>query len=158
VPPLFIQETDGSIGAISVVQGFDRFCAANSVIMAEKEALPILRSVAYAVGLNVVKPQDIKKGKHAIVLLEFSTAKGRAEERAKQIVEEYAPAVIISVEKAGANKAKAYHNMKGYDISGHAARVESLFEEARKREIPSIGIGDSGNEIGMGKTFYILQN
>lgn len=150
-PPLFIQETDGPIGAISLVQGFDRSCAANSVIVAEKEALPILRSVAYATGLNVVKPQDIKKGKHAIILLEFPTEKERAEERAKQIIEEYAPAVIISVEKAGANEVKVYHNMKGYDISEHAAKVESLLEEARKRGIPSIGIGDGGNEIGTGK-------
>lgn len=151
VPPLFIQETDGPIGAISLAKGFDQFSGANSIIVAEKEALPILRSVAYAAGLNVVKPEDVKKGKHAVTLIEFPAERERAEEKAKQIIEEFSPAIIISVEKAGANEAKIYHNMKGYDISGHAAKVENLLEEAKKKGIPSIGIGDGGNEIGMGK-------
>ena len=157
VPPLFIQETDGPIGAISLARGFDQFSGANSVIVAEKEALPILRAVGYASGLNVVRPEDIKKAKHAITLLEFPTEPERAEERAREIMEEYDPAIIISVEKAGANEAKIYHNMKGYDISEHVAKVESLLEEARKRGVPSIGIGDGGNEIGMGKIKEIVK-
>lgn len=151
VPPLFIQETDGPIGAISLAQGFDRFCAANSLIVAEEKTLPILRKVVYAAGLNVVKPEDVKRGKHAIALLEFPTERERAERRAEEIVEEYEPAIIISVEKVGANEAKVYHNMKGYDISAHVSKVESLLEETAKKGIPSIGIGDGGNEIGMGK-------
>ncbi len=151
VPPLFIQETDGPIGAISLARGFDQFAGINSIIVAEKEALPILKSVAYATGLNVVKPEDIKKGKHAVTLLEFSKEKELAKEKAKQIIEEHAPAIIVSVEKAGANEAKIYHNMKGYDISEHVAKVENLLEEAKRRGIFTIGIGDGGNEIGMGK-------
>jgi len=151
VPPFFIQETDGPIGALSLARGFDQFCGANSLIVAERETLPVLRGVAYAAGLNVVKPEDVEKGKHAIALVEFPTQRERAEERAKEIIEEYNPPIIISVEKAGANEAKIYHNMKGYDISEHAAKVESLLGEARKRGVLSVGIGDGGNEIGMGK-------
>lgn len=151
VPPLFIQETDGPIGAISLARGLDQFCAANSIIVTEREALPVLKRVAYVAGLNVVKPEDVKRGKHAIALLEFPTEWERAEERAKEIIAEYNPAIIISVEKAGANEAKIYHNMKGYDISEHVSKVESLLEEAKRRGVLSIGIGDGGNEIGMGK-------
>ena len=151
VPPLFIQETDGPIGAVSLARGLDRFCAANSLIVTEREALPVLRGVAYAAGLNVVKPADLRKGKHAIALLEFPAERDQAEQRAREIIEGYAPGVMISVEKAGANEAGIYHNMKGIDISEAVSKVESLLREASKRGILSIGIGDGGNEIGMGK-------
>lgn len=150
-PPLFIQETDGPVGAISLAKGFDQFSSANSIIVAEKETLPILRAVGYASGLNVVRPEDIKRAKHAITLLEFPVEREVAEKKAREIIENYKPSLIISVEKVGANEAEIYHNMKGYDISRHAAKVENLLEEAKKKSIPSIGIGDGGNEIGMGK-------
>ena len=43
-----------------------------------------------------------------------------------------------------------YHNMLGQDYSEGRARIDYLVEEAGKRHIPTIGIGDGGNEIGMG--------
>ena len=151
VPPIFVQETDGPIGSISLARGFDQFCGANSVIVAEGKALPILKAVAYASSLNVIQPEEIEKAKHAVSLIEFPIKEEAAKEKAKGIIEKHNPSLIISVEKVGSNEAKVYHNMKGYDVSERAAKIESLFEEAKKRKIPSIGIGDGGNEIGMGK-------
>ena len=43
-----------------------------------------------------------------------------------------------------------YHNMLGQDYSEGRARIDYLVEEARTRGIPTIGVGDGGNEIGMG--------
>jgi hypothetical protein len=45
-----------------------------------------------------------------------------------------------------------YHTMKGRDITTHMSPAHWLFEEAPKAlPIKTIGIGDGGNEIGMGK-------
>ena len=45
-----------------------------------------------------------------------------------------------------------YHTMKGRDITGHMSPAHWLFEEAPSAlPITTIGIGDGGNEIGMGK-------
>lgn len=41
-------------------------------------------------------------------------------------------------------------NMRGVCIDAHTAPLHRLFEEAAARGIPTIGIGDGGNEIGMG--------
>jgi hypothetical protein len=43
-----------------------------------------------------------------------------------------------------------YHNMFGQDYSEGRARIDYLVEEAGERRILTIGIGDGGNEIGMG--------
>jgi hypothetical protein len=44
------------------------------------------------------------------------------------------------------------HNMRGVDIDDHTAPTHRLFEAAqlRNQRIKTIGIGDGGNEIGMG--------
>jgi hypothetical protein len=45
------------------------------------------------------------------------------------------------------------HNMRGLDITRHTAKTHRLFEAvaARRPEIVTIGIGDGGNELGMGR-------
>jgi hypothetical protein len=42
------------------------------------------------------------------------------------------------------------HNMRGFDLSPFAAPAHLLFE-GKPKQVISIGIGDGGNEIGMGK-------
>jgi hypothetical protein len=43
------------------------------------------------------------------------------------------------------------HTMRGRDITANMSPAHRLFEIARERGIVTIGIGDGGNEIGMGK-------
>ncbi len=45
------------------------------------------------------------------------------------------------------------HSMRGLDLTGQTSPAHLLFEEASRLEPPltTIGIGDGGNEIGMGK-------
>jgi hypothetical protein len=44
------------------------------------------------------------------------------------------------------------HNMRGLDINAYTAKTHRLFEEVARRRLPivTVGIGDGGNEIGMG--------
>ena len=44
--------------------------------------------------------------------------------------------------------------MRGLDISDQTARIDRLFELG----IPSIGIGDGGNEIGMGNLLDVVES
>jgi hypothetical protein len=41
--------------------------------------------------------------------------------------------------------------MRGRDITTFTNPAHLLFEDAAQRRLPTIGIGDGGNEIGMGK-------
>jgi hypothetical protein len=48
-----------------------------------------------------------------------------------------------------------YHTMSGRDITAHMSPAHWLFEEVPKRlPIKTIGIGDGGNEVGMGKILW----
>jgi hypothetical protein len=41
--------------------------------------------------------------------------------------------------------------MRGRDITTHTAPAHQLFEAAGRRGVTTVGVGDGGNEIGMGK-------
>ena len=62
------------------------------------------------------------------------------------IIAEHSPALLVSIERCAPDGDGVYRNMRGRDISPQTARIDRLFGHG----IPSIGIGDGGNEIGMG--------
>ena len=65
------------------------------------------------------------------------------------ILEKFRPVGLISIERCGRDRNGVYANMRGVDISACTAHCDALFLEAYGR-IPTIGVGDGGNEIGMG--------
>ncbi len=63
------------------------------------------------------------------------------------------PTHIVSIERVGRGHDGRYRNMRGQDITDVTAPLDELFTEASRRGLTTIGIGDGGNEIGMGKVF-----
>ena len=68
---------------------------------------------------------------------------------ADAILEKYQPVGLISVERCGRDLNGIYANMRHVDISAGTAPCDALFLKALGT-IPTIGVGDGGNEIGMG--------
>jgi hypothetical protein len=56
----------------------------------------------------------------------------------------------VAIEKAGANRLGVYHMVGGENISEGASKGASLFMVAHRLGVLTIGIGDRGNELGMG--------
>lgn len=67
----------------------------------------------------------------------------------EELIEKYSPKGMISIERCGKNKFGEYANMRGISISEFTAPIDNLFEKY-EGVIPTIGVGDGGNEIGMG--------
>lgn len=67
----------------------------------------------------------------------------------RALLSEYKPVGLISIERCGRDRHGLYLNMRGTDISAQTAPLDLLFEYAYG-SIPTIGVGDGGNEIGMG--------
>lgn len=49
-----------------------------------------------------------------------------------------------------------YANMRGISIKEYTASTDWLFIRARKAGIPTFGVGDGGNEIGMGNLKEVI--
>ena len=67
-------------------------------------------------------------------------------EFARNLLSELNPSVLIAIERCGFTDEGKYRNMRGRDITDYNARIDHLFHS----DVPSVGIGDGGNEIGMG--------
>ncbi|KIL32856.1 DUF4392 domain-containing protein [Bacillus subtilis] len=153
-----IGETDGPLGT-AVLAKIVRECrSAIPVILTEESLIETTIPVLKAAGLAVVTPKQAweaqelrEKGYTSVVcILPFPAEDDEAKIVATQLINEMNPAAVICIEKAGKGEDGAYYNMRGHDYSPGRARVDYLVEEARNVGIPTIAVGDGGNEIGMG--------
>lgn len=64
---------------------------------------------------------------------------------------EFAPTHLIAIERLGRAADGKYYTMRAIDNSADTAPLDRFFFERPTAECATIGVGDGGNEIGMGK-------
>ncbi len=74
--------------------------------------------------------------------------------RAEDLINRIKPTITVSVERCGFDKNGRYLNMHNKDISDYTAKLDYLFIGQEN----TVGIGDGGNEIGMGNLESHLLN
>ncbi|MDE2844459.1 MAG: DUF4392 domain-containing protein [Chloroflexota bacterium] len=140
-------------GRVAIVTGFYILTAGQHETDGPPGALAI-GSALQALGNDVTYVTDVHTAPmlrgwlgDSAGVVEFPIA-GDAESRAsaRSLIDELRPDLLISIERCGRNASDVYLNMLSRDITEFTARLDYLFELG----IPSVGIGDGGNEIGMG--------
>ncbi len=79
----------------------------------------------------------------------FPVTDAEGPEAARRLLDEIQPALVFSTERVGRNAEGIYCSMRGIDYGMGRARIDHVFDEAARRGIPSLAVGDGGNEIGM---------
>ena len=80
-------------------------------------------------------------------VIEFPITDSKSsEDFARDLLQEFDPSVLISIERCGLTDDGYFRNMRGLDMTEFNAKTDYLFTQHSK----TIGIGDGGNEIGMG--------
>jgi len=67
------------------------------------------------------------------------------------ILDKHQPDVVVHTEVPGRNKDGKYLNMRGIQISDFNAALDGIADLANARGLDTIGVGDGGNEAGMGQ-------
>lgn len=129
-------ETDGPVGAIALYDTLAHI-GLNPVLVCGRPLSTELAKRYRVHEIGVGKP-DCLDQHEALV---------------RAALDELKPTLIIAIERPGLAKNGHYHNMRGEDISAGTARFDTFLELA---DCPSIGIGDGGNEIGMGNVYEFL--
>ena len=120
-------ETDGPLGAVALAKA-----------LAKLGYEPVMLTDVYCEGFFELEGLAVA----------YVDLKAKPRELEK-LLEQYAPVGLISIERCGTNVEGDYANMSGKSVAEVTAPIDVLFEMAYGR-IPTIGIGDGGNEIGMG--------
>lgn len=153
---LMIAETDGPSGAAVLARTLDRAFGVVPVLLTEEQLVPALSEVVASAGLKVLPCESLlhtweSKGPiHAATVLPFPISVSEAQREAKRLFELYSPGAVIAIEKGGINESGSIYSCRGEDMTNTTGKADQLVIEARGRGIFTLGIGDGGNEIGMG--------
>lgn len=146
-------ETDGPTGAAVLARAFDLGFKATPVIVTEESFRSMIGATCGAAGLSMHNLKDAKAYPRRVAVETFPIDPKISQKAAEKMLDEINPSAIISVERPGCNEKGVYHSGGGFDVSPYTAKIDDLINEARSRGIFTVGIGDLGNELGMG---YIL--
>jgi hypothetical protein len=151
-----IGETDGPVGTAALSRALNYGFNASPVVVTDSSLLEPIGAVLRAAGLAVVTLSQAKAATSnrrfcgVAVISGYPVEDDEAQKEARALLDELNPRAVVAIERAGMTPRGTYHNMLGQDFTEGRARIDYLVEEAAKRDIPTIGVGDGGNEIGMG--------
>ena len=152
-----VGETDGPIGAAALGRALGIGLGARMVVLTEETMVPITVASCRGAGLNVLTEADIEQAPRKphpsnlfCLVLPFPIEDDHAIKESKRLFQQYRPKSLVAIEKNGPNRKGVYHMVGGFDNSDCVAKAGRLFEEASRRGMLTIGIGDRGNEIGFG--------
>lgn len=146
-------EVCGVIGAVVLARAIKLGLNATVLLLSEEPIIPVLDAACRAAGLQRMEIEILKevpKEVRAVAIQSFPTDVEEAKVEARRLIDDLAPSAIITIQKAGRNENGIYLTAHGNDISESTAKIDCLVDEANKRGILTIGIGDLGQEIGMG--------
>jgi D-glutamate cyclase len=151
---LGIGENDGPVGGAGLARGLRIALGAKTVFVTDKMLVEMVSKTVNG-GENAIVPlkalPEIDLPLSSVI--DFPTEEEEAERKSKQLIKDLEPKAIVAIERRGVSKNGVYHAWNGVDMAPYEARIGKLFEECRKQGILTIGIGDGGNEIGMGNIY-----
>jgi hypothetical protein len=134
--PAWAAETDGPSGTVVLGRALRRL-GARVAYLADPPVAPLLEACLRALG----EPRGV------IPLPAEPAAALRA---ARAAVGEFAPTHLVAVERPGRAIDGGYYNARGSSVAAINAPLDGLFLRRRSGAV-TIGVGDGGNEIGMGR-------
>ncbi len=128
-------ETDGPVGAIALYKALETLGATPVIVCGPPVSQALMKDY---------RVHEIRVGEHQERTLE-----------AFQALYNYQPDAVLSIERPGQAADGGYYNMRGESISARTACFDTFVKNAK---CPTIGIGDGGNEIGMGNIYDALKD
>jgi hypothetical protein len=151
-----IAETDGPIGTAVLARTLSYGFNAIPVVLIDELVQDKMVTMLQIAGLSVVDEEEAKAATSHIrptrvaMVRTCSTLDAVARDECRSLVAFMVPKVVVAIERAGMTADGTYRNSLAQDFSDGRSRLDYIVSEASDRGIPTIGIGDGGNEIGMG--------
>jgi hypothetical protein len=134
--PTWAAETDGPSGTVVLGRALRRL-GARVAYLADPPVAPLLEACLRALG----EPRD---------LVPVPAAAEAAVRAARAAVEAFAPTHLVAIERPGRAMDGGYYNARGLSVAGINAPLDAIFLR-RRAGCVTVGVGDGGNEIGMGR-------
>ena len=150
-PPSMIDEGDGPVGAAPLARALCVALDATPVFLTEVANMGRMSALAQTVGLEVVDLALARATPFKAAVFPLPIDPQRAESEARRVLDETEAAAFVAIEKPSPGHEGHYHTGVGLRVSDVVGKVDYVVEEARRRGVLTIGMGDGGNEVGLGK-------
>ena len=148
-PHLPYGETDGPLGGVAVAHALNAVSGAIPVfISSDAHSGPIV-SVARTAGFQILDPDSAVQRPRWAAVTEVYNELDPESAAASTLIDRFKPVAMISVECTGPNRDGTFCSILGFPAVGVPA-YHNFFRLASERGIPTVGVGDGGNEIGCG--------
>lgn len=157
-PPSMIAEADGPIGAALLGRALCAMLDATPVFLTEVANIGHMTALAHAAGLEVLTDLALARTTpYKAVIIPLPIDPARAQREAIAQLDRVRPAAFIAIEKPSPCPKGRYHTGRGLDVTDVVGKIDHIVNETRRRGIPTIGLGDGGNEVGMGSILETIQ-
>lgn len=144
-------EICGMTGAAALSRAISMGLGVQVCFVAEEQVLPVFAAISQTLGMRVYPVERLGGLPNVIASRSFPADPTAAQRSVAELLDTLKPCAIVTVEKCSPNIKGVFHTGRGTDMSATTARIDLVIEEAKRRGILTIGIGDLGNEIGFGK-------
>jgi D-glutamate cyclase len=159
-----IAESDGPVGAASMARAFELGQGAAPIVLVEESIVAGTVAALQALGLRCVTPEQAVSSArtasnlHAAAVIPSPMDPEETRRLAESLVEMNRVAAFVAIEKGGANPAGEIHYSRGTLGTGRVSPLDPFMEVVEAAGAVTIGIGDGGNEIGMGNADGALRH
>lgn len=154
-PYLPFGETDGPLGAAALARALSLGLGVTPVIVSEPVYLEPIAGAVEGAGMFAMEYQVAQRRRGAVALVEQRVDSD--ERDAADFVDRYEPSAVIAIEKLGPNRRGVFHSVFGIASAQPLTKFHLVVQEAMRRGILTVGIGDGGNEIGYGAIFEAVR-
>lgn len=149
-PPSMVDEGDGPVGVALLARTLCAMLDITPVFLTEVANMGRMEALARAAGLDFADLELARMTPFKAVMVPLPIDPETARREAVATMDRIRPSAFIAVEKPSPCPRGRYHTGVGLDVTEVVGKVDHFLEEARRRGVLSIGIGDGGNEVGMG--------
>lgn len=151
-----IVETDGPPGAATFARSLYMGLDALPVILIDEPFVPVMEATCRGAGMVTIDMdyfENVKRegGFQAVFVVGVPLVREDAHRMLDALLARLQPSALVAIERPAQNELGVYHQVGGQRIPDDAvADMDHVFNRARASGTLTIGIGDGGNEIGMG--------
>lgn len=159
-----IAESDGPVGAAVLARAVHLGLGAVPVILIEEQLIGSMTRILHACGLRVMDLERARRCADAAVtqdaaaILASPLELEQARQQAGHLLDTEDVGAFVAIEKGALNPAGEVLFSRGRPCTATVGKIDPFVTLCRQRGIPTIGIGDGGNEMGMGNAGGALRS
>lgn len=151
ITPYMREEVDGTFGIAGLARAIAIGGRATPIVLTEDSNMKRMELLIRAVGLDPHPLEEALLAPNRCALEILPRDVNGTKKVCDKIHQLAKPRVLVVSEKIGPSDIGVYRSGPGFDLTALSGKTQPLVDSFTERGLVTIGVGDGGNEVGMGR-------